>query len=62
MEQQTTPQFYSTETICRMLDVSRQFLYEAVKNGEFPKPIKIGRLNRYKADEVLAYIETQTNQ
>lgn len=61
MEQHSTePIFYSTATVCKMLDVSRSYLYEAVQAGHFPKPIKIGRLNRYKAAEIHAYIEQKT--
>ncbi|MGY4677317.1 helix-turn-helix transcriptional regulator [Pasteurella sp. P03HT] len=64
MEQHTTEPtfFYSTDTVCKMLDVSRQFIYEAVAKGDFPKPIKIGRLNRYKAAEIHAYIQAKMNQ
>ncbi|OOS01188.1 hypothetical protein B0186_04480 [Canicola haemoglobinophilus] len=51
-----TPLFYSTKTICKMLDVSRAYIYEAVQAGNFPKPIKVGRLNRYKAADIHAYI------
>ncbi|HDR0635501.1 TPA: helix-turn-helix domain-containing protein [Pasteurella multocida] len=64
MEQHTTEPtaLYSTDTVCKMLDVSRQFIYEAVAKGDFPKPIKIGRLNRYKAEEIHAYIQVKANQ
>jgi len=44
--------YYSTATICKMLDVSRAWLWDQVNAGHFPKPIKFGRLARYKAEDV----------
>lgn len=55
------PIFYSTSSICRMLNVSRQWLWEQVNAGLFPKPIKFGRLNRYRAEEIDAYIAEKTS-
>ena len=55
------PIFYSTSSICRMLNVSRQWLWEQVNAGLFPKPVKFGRLIRYRAEEIHAYIAEKTS-
>lgn len=62
MQQAETRLYYSTETVCKMLDVSRSYLHEATKTGRFPKPVKMGRLNRYKAEDIQAYLVSLSNQ
>ena len=44
---ETKPRYYSTATVCEMLDVSRSWVWEQVNAGKFPKPVKFGRLARY---------------
>lgn len=51
--------YYSTATICKMLDVSRAWLWDQVNAGHFPKPIKLGRLARYKAEDVERFLANQ---
>lgn len=51
--------YYSTATICKMLDVSRAWLWDQVNAGLFPKPIKLGRLARYKAEDVERFLANQ---
>lgn len=51
--------YYSTATICKMLDVSRAWLWDQVNAGHFPKPIKFGRLARYKAEDVERFLADQ---
>ena len=51
--------YYSTATICKMLDVSRAWLWDQVNAGHFPKPIKFGRLARYKAEDVERFLANQ---
>ena len=51
--------YYSTATICKMLDVSRAWLWDQVNAGHFPKPIKFGRLARYKAEDVERFLAAQ---
>lgn len=55
-----TPRYYSTATICKMLDVSRSWIWEQVRAGNFPQPVKFGRLARYPVEAVDQYIKTQT--
>ncbi|MDO4626585.1 MAG: helix-turn-helix domain-containing protein [Pasteurellaceae bacterium] len=52
----TQPLYYSTADICRLLNVSRQWIFENVNKQHFPAPRKIGKLNRYNVEEVNAYI------
>ncbi|RDF02109.1 DNA-binding protein [Aggregatibacter aphrophilus] len=54
--------YYSTATVCEMLDVSRSWVWEQVKAGKFPKPIKFGRLARYPVEAVEQYIQAQQAQ
>ena len=54
--------YYSTATICKMLDVSRAWLWDQVNAGHFPKPIKLGRLARYKAEDVERFLANSRNQ
>ncbi|MDY4280934.1 MAG: helix-turn-helix domain-containing protein [[Pasteurella] mairii] len=56
------PLFYSSNDVCTMLNVSRQFIYEAAVAGNFPKPVKVGRLNRYRVEEIDAYIQQLGNK
>ena len=51
--------YYSTATICKMLDVSRAWLWDQVNAGHFPKPIKLGRLARYNAEDVERFLANQ---
>ena len=59
---ETKPRYYSTATVCEMLDVSRSWVWEQVNAGKFPKPIKFGRLARYPVDAVEQYIQAQQKQ
>lgn len=61
MEKNTnvTPRYYSTAALCKMLDVSRSWLWEQSKAGNFPKPVKFGRLARYPVEEVEQYLNAQ---
>ncbi|MBN6070332.1 hypothetical protein HYE53_04340 [Aggregatibacter actinomycetemcomitans] len=42
-----------------MLDVSRSWTWEQVNAGNFPKPVRFGRLARYPVDAVEQYIQAQ---
>lgn len=59
---ETKPRYYSTATVCEMLDVSRSWVWEQVNAGKFPKPVKFGRLARYPVDAVEQYIQAQQKQ
>lgn len=34
-------------------------LYRAIKNDEFPKPVRIGRLSKWRKSEVLEWLDTR---
>ncbi|OOH88704.1 hypothetical protein BMT54_08355 [Pasteurellaceae bacterium 15-036681] len=38
---------------------SKSKLYEMIKKNQFPKPLKIGRFNRWHAGEVQKWLEAQ---
>lgn len=59
---ETKPRYYSTATVCEILDVSRSWVWEQVNAGKFPKPVKFGRLARYPVDAVEQYIQAQQKQ
>ncbi|MCR1837681.1 helix-turn-helix domain-containing protein [Pasteurella caecimuris] len=63
MEKTTDSQqrYYSTATLCEMLDVSRSWLWEQSKAGKFPKPVKFGRLARYPVEAVERYLAQQNH-
>lgn len=54
-----TALYYSTRTVCKMLDVSRSWIWEQVKAGNFTKPVKFGRLSRYPVEAIEKYIKEQ---
>jgi prophage regulatory protein len=45
------------EKVAEMLDISEREVYRLISSGELPKPVKIKRLSKWLASEVLAYIE-----
>jgi predicted DNA-binding transcriptional regulator AlpA len=40
-----------------MLDISLRELQRRIAAGEFPRPVKIGRLSKVLVEDVLSYIE-----
>lgn len=43
--------------ICEMLQVCRATLWAWRKDGRFPKPIKMGSLNRWREQDVMSFID-----
>ena len=41
----------------QLLGVSRSSLWRRVKDGTFPKPVKIGQMSRFVASEIFEAIE-----
>jgi predicted DNA-binding transcriptional regulator AlpA len=41
-----------------ILDISLRELQRRIAAGEFPRPVKIGRLSKVLVEDVLSYIET----
>jgi len=47
--------------ICRLFQVSESTLKRRVNSGNFPQPIKFGRLNRWRYTDVLQVYNNQFN-
>lgn len=45
----------------QMLKVGTTFVYELIKQGKLPKPIKQGRASFWKASDIRGYIESLSN-
>ena len=48
--------------ILEIMPISRATFCSMVKNGEFPKPIKIGRSSLWTQDQVQAYIRERISE
>ena len=54
-------QFYRISQLQSKLDVSRSSIWSWVKQGSFPKPIKLGKnCTAWNADDVHAWVEKRT--
>ena len=56
--------FYTAEEIAQILKVSKQFIYN-ISNSKLPITVRlpykrIGRLKRFKIDDVLEYFENRS--
>ncbi|WP_170343490.1 helix-turn-helix transcriptional regulator [Ruegeria arenilitoris] len=45
--------------VVKIVGFKRTKIYEMMNNGEFPKPIKIGRASRWSQSELTDWIEGQ---
>jgi len=54
---QDMDQLMDAERTANTIDVSLTYMYELIRNGIFPKPIKIGRSSRWSKAEVNAWIK-----
>ncbi|MFZ6731938.1 helix-turn-helix transcriptional regulator [Undibacterium sp. Ji42W] len=52
----------SSREIKHILSISNTTLWRLIKSKTIPAPIKIGRLNRWVAEEINQYIAGQANQ
>ncbi len=54
-------QFYRLSQLKQQLSVSRSSIWAWVKNGTFPKPIKLGKnCTAWNAEDVHAWVEKRT--
>ncbi len=58
--------FYTAEEIAKILKVSKQWIYN-LSNSKIPiasrlPSTKIGRLKRFKIEDVIVYFENQNNK
>jgi len=52
-------QFVNMTFITRLLGVSDKWIYQLIKDGIFPKPIKLGRSSRWLQSEVEAWLQAR---
>lgn len=52
-------QFVDMAFITRLLGVSDKWIYRLIKDGIFPKPIKLGRSSRWLQREVEAWLQAR---
>ena len=48
--------------ITRLTGLTDKWFYFLIKNGEFPKPIKLGRSSRWLQSEVEAWLKQRIDQ
>ena len=48
--------------ITRLTGLTDKWFYKLIKDGEFPKPIKLGRSSRWLQSEVEAWLQERINQ
>lgn len=58
----TEDQFVDMVFITRLLHVSDKWIYKLIKDGAFPKPIKLGRSSRWLKSEVENWLQERINQ
>lgn len=44
------------QDVTRILSISKSQLYDLIRIGDFPGPIKLGRCSRWRVADVIAYI------
>lgn len=48
--------------IARFTGLTDKWFYKLIKDGEFPKPIKLGRSSRWMQSEVEAWVQQRISQ
>lgn len=46
------------EDILKILRIGKSTLYDLIKRGLFPKPLKIGSISRWKEEDVQAFLSS----
>ncbi|MDX7660895.1 AlpA family transcriptional regulator [Enterobacter asburiae] len=55
-------QFVDMAFITHLLGVSDKWIYRLIKDGIFPKPIKLGRSSRWLQSEVEAWLHARIDK
>ena len=58
----TEDQFVDMAFITSLLQMTDKWIYRLIKNGVFPKPIKLGRSSRWLKSEVENWLQERINQ
>jgi predicted DNA-binding transcriptional regulator AlpA len=53
------PKLLTLHDVCRRVRLGHSKIYELIKTGDFPKPIKIGRVARWVPRRVDQWVEDQ---
>lgn len=55
-------QFVDMVFITSLTGLTDKWFYKLIKDGAFPKPIKLGRSSRWLKSEVVAWLQERINQ
>ncbi|OKP21428.1 helix-turn-helix transcriptional regulator [Serratia fonticola] len=55
-------QFIDMAFITQLVGMSDKFLYKLIKDGSFPKPIKLGRSSRWLQSEIESWLQERISQ
>lgn len=55
-------QFIDMAFITTLLQMTDKWVYKLIKDGMFPKPIKLGRSSRWRKSEVETWLQERINQ
>ncbi|BBT88868.1 Rha family transcriptional regulator [Enterobacter cloacae] len=58
----TEDQFIDMAFITNLFQMTDKWIYKLIKDGTFPKPIKLGRSSRWLKSEVEAWVQERINQ
>lgn len=50
---------YSIRDLVNELKISKSQIYQMVSIGEFPKPKKLGRLSRWRREDIEAFVRSK---
>lgn len=48
--------------ITSLLQMTDKWIYKLIKDGSFPKPIKLGRSSRWRKSEVESWLQERVDQ
>jgi len=57
----TEDQFVDMAFITNLFQMTDKWIYKLIKDGTFPKPIKLGRSSRWLKSEVEAWLQERIN-
>lgn len=57
-----TTTYLTPEEVMNRLNITRSTLYRRVSDGTLPEPLKLGHLSRFKEDEIVAAMDTLSEQ
>lgn len=60
MKTHVVRKWYTTAELCEYLGVSVAHIYRMMDVSDFPKPVKIGRINKWNKDIIDEYMFSKT--